>query len=103
MVRFDKGDFRGRDPLVAERERGPARLLRGLVTDGRQIPRAECKVLINGEVAGEVTSGNFSPMLERGIALAFLPPAIADGARVDIEIRDRLAPATVTKPPFVSR
>ncbi|TML64164.1 MAG: glycine cleavage system aminomethyltransferase GcvT [Actinobacteria bacterium] len=103
VVRFDKGDFRGRDPLVAERERGPARLLRGLVTDGRQIPRAECKVLINGEVAGEVTSGNFSPMLERGIALAFLPPAIADGARVDIEIRDRLAPATVTKPPFVPR
>ena len=103
VVRFDKGDFRGKGPLAAERDRGVERLLRGLVLDGRQIPRAEHVVLDGDTPIGEVTSGNFSPVLERGIALAFLRPDIADGATVDIEIRDRRVPAYVTKPPFVHR
>ncbi len=103
VVRFDKGDFRGRAPLVAERERGVSRRLRGFVMDGRQIPRAEYPVLQGGEVVGEVTSGNFSPMLERGIGLGFLRPDIADGAGIEIDIRGRPAPATVTKPPFVHK
>jgi aminomethyltransferase len=102
VVRFDKGDFRGRDPLLAERERGVARLLRGLVVDGRQIPRSGCAVTIDGAVAGEVTSGNFSPVLERGIALAFLPPDVADGTRVAIDVRGRSVTATVVTPPFVT-
>jgi aminomethyltransferase len=100
-VRFDKGDFRGRDALVAARDRGVTRLLRGLVAEGRQIPRAGCAVTVDGEVVGEVTSGNFSPMLEHGIALAFLPPGIADGARVSIDVRGRPVAATVSPTPFV--
>ena len=101
VVRFDKGEFRGREPLLAEKERGVTRRLRGLLVDGRQIPRAEYAVLIDGAPAGEVTSGNFSPMLEQGIALAFLPPDIADGTAVTVDIRGREVPATVVKPPFV--
>jgi aminomethyltransferase len=101
VVRFDKGDFRGRVPLLAERERGVTRLLRGLVVDGRQIPRSGCAVTIGGEPAGEVTSGNFSPLLERGIALAFLPPGVEDGVQVTIDVRGRAVPATVVTPPFV--
>ena len=101
VVRFDKGDFRGRAPLLAERERGVARRLRGLLLEGRQIPRRGYQVSVAGEIVGEVTSGNFSPVLERGIALAFLPPEIEDGAAVVVDIRGRPAPATVTKPPFV--
>jgi aminomethyltransferase len=103
VVRFDKGDFRGRAPLVLERDRGVVRRLRGLVLEGRQIPRAEYPVLLDGEVVGEVTSGNFSPVLERGIALAFVRPDLADGATVAVDIRGRPAPAVVTKPPFVHR
>jgi aminomethyltransferase len=102
-VRFDKGDFRGRAPLVAERERGITRRLRGLVVDGRQIPRHGCPVTIGGEPAGEVTSGNFSPLLERGIALAFLPPGTEDGVHVTIDVRGRDVAATVVTPPFVHR
>jgi aminomethyltransferase len=101
VVRFDKGDFRGRDALLAERDRGVARLLRGLVVDGRQIPRSGCAVTIGGAGVGEVTSGNFSPVLERGIALAFLPPEVADGTQVTIDVRGRPVTATVVKPPFV--
>jgi aminomethyltransferase len=103
VVRFDKGDFRGRAPLLAEQERGVARRLRGLVLDGRQIPRSGYAVTVGDERVGEITSGNFSPVLERGIALAFLPPDIEDGSPVIVDIRGRPAPATVTTPPFVRR
>ncbi len=101
VVRFDKGDFRGRAALEAERDRGVTRRLRGLLVEGRRPPRAGCPVLVEGRPAGEVTSGNFSPMLERSIALAFLPPEVADGAAVEIDVRGNLMKAVVTKPPFV--
>jgi aminomethyltransferase len=103
VVRFDKGDFRGRGPLLIERDRGVHRCLRGFVMDGRQIPRADHGVLHEGKVVGEVTSGNFSPILERGIGLAFLPPAIAEDAEIEIDIRGRPAPAVVVKPPFLHK
>jgi aminomethyltransferase len=103
VVRFDKGDFRGRAALAAERERGVARRLRGLTVDGRQVPRQGCAVLLADDRVGEVTSGNFSPTLERGIALAFVPPDVALGDALDIDIRGRRVPATVTELPFVRR
>ena len=53
-----------------------------------------------GEVSGVVTSGNFSPVLQRGIALAFLPPGTAMGATVEIALRGGQVPAIVVKPPF---
>jgi aminomethyltransferase len=105
VVRFDKGDFRGRDALLAEKERGVARRLRGLLVEGRRPPRAGYPVVGPGNAGpiGEVTSGNFSPTLGRAIALAFLPPGLEDGAAVSVEMRGALVPATVVKPPFVSR
>jgi aminomethyltransferase len=107
VVRFDKGDFRGRAPLEAERDRGVARRLRGLATEGRQIPREGYPVTLAGDragaVVGEITSGNFSPTLGHGIALAFLPPATADGDAVVVDVRGRDVPAVVTKLPFVRR
>lgn len=101
VVRFDKGDFLGRDALVAERDHGVARRLRGILLDDRRPPRAGCPVLIDGVIVGEVTSGNVSPGLQRGIALAFLPPDVEPGAAVEIDIRGKLAPGEVVKPPFV--
>jgi aminomethyltransferase len=103
VARFDKGDFRGRDALLAERDGGVARHLVGLLAEGRQIPRAECAVLVDDVAVGVVTSGNFSPMLERGIALAFVPPEIDVGAGVAIDIRGRSVPATVVETPFWKR
>jgi aminomethyltransferase len=100
VVAWDKGDFRGRDALVAERERGVSRRLRGLTVQGRQPPRQGYTVLVEGKPAGEITSGNFSPMLGHGIALAFLPPAVEPGAQVAIDVRGQAVPAAVVKPPF---
>ncbi|MGH9074163.1 MAG: glycine cleavage system aminomethyltransferase GcvT [Acidimicrobiales bacterium] len=101
VVGWSKGDFRGRGALLAEREAGVARRLRGLVMDGRQPPRRGQQVLVQDRPAGEVTSGNYSPVLGRGIALAFLPPDLEIGAEVVVDVRGRPAPATVVKPPFV--
>jgi aminomethyltransferase len=103
VVRFDKGDFRGRGPLLAEKERGVGRRLRGLLVDGRRPPRSGYAVTRDGATVGEVTSGNFSPTLERAIALAFLPPDTEDGAEVAVDLRGTSTPATVVKPPFVRR
>jgi aminomethyltransferase len=103
VVRFDKGDFRGRAALEREKERGTGRRLRGLVVDGRQIPREGCAVLRGDETIGTVTSGNFSPVLERGIALAFVPAEVAPGDALTVDVRGRRVPATVTEIPFVRR
>lgn len=100
VVRFDKGDFRGRDALLAARERGVERHLVGIVTDGRRIPRAGCAVTVAGETVGQVTSGNFSPMLERGIALAFVPSACDVGTAVALDVRGRAVDGEVVSLPF---
>jgi len=104
VVAWDKpGGFRGREALLAERERGVSRLLRGLAVEGRRPPRAEQAVALRGEPVGVVTSGNFSPVLGHGIALAFLPPGLAEGATVTIDMRGEAVPARIVSTPFVSR
>ena len=102
MVRWDT-EFRGKEALAAERERGVRRRLRGLRCEGRRPPRSGNVVRLGGVEAGEVTSGNFSPMLEAGIALAFLPPEVEDGAQVEVDVRGSVVAATVTTPPFWRR
>jgi aminomethyltransferase len=100
VVAWGKGDFQGYGPLAAERERGVTRLLRGLEVAGRRPPRADCPVLVGGEVAGVVTSGNVSPTLHRGIALALLPPGVGEGVEVVVDIRGTHAPGRVVPTPF---
>jgi aminomethyltransferase len=105
-VSFDKGSFRGRDALERRRREGVFTRLRGLVTEGRRhIPRAHCAVLADEAPIGEVTSGTFSPTIGHGIALAYLSPAerFEPGTEVQIDVRGRIGPARVVKPPFVDR
>ncbi len=103
VVSWEKGEFRGRGALAAERDRGVARLLRGIATEGRRPPRAECVVTADGGAVGVTTSGNFSPVLGHGIALAFLRPDIAEGAAVAIDVRGTALPGTVVPLPFVAK
>ncbi len=101
VVSWDKGDFRGRAALAAERERGITRRLRGLSVEGRRPPRADQAVLADGREVGVVTSGNFSPELGHGIALAFVPPDTKVGDALAIDVRGEAVPAEVVKTPFV--
>jgi aminomethyltransferase len=103
-VGWSKPSFWGRDALLTEKTRGPRRSLRGLELTGRGIPRGHMPVYAGGHPAGETTSGTFSPTKKIGIALALLDTAagLADGDRVEIDIRGRRAEARIVKPPFVT-
>jgi aminomethyltransferase len=103
VVGWDKGDFRGRDALAAERERGMTRRLRGFAVEGRRPPREGSRVLRDGVDIGVVTSGNFSPMLGHGIALGFVPPDVAVGDALQIDVRGQVLDARVVALPFVRK
>ncbi len=100
VVAWDKPEFTGRAALVSERRRGPHRRLRALLAATRRPPRAGDVCDVAGRGEGIVTSGNFSPVLERGIALGFVPPAAELGDTVVVTGRGQPIEATVVKPPF---
>jgi aminomethyltransferase len=104
VVAWSKPEFRGRKALEAEKERGVARRLRGVVLDGRRPPREGQALRAGDRDVGVVTSGNFSPMLQRGIALAFVDTAagLDDGDAVAVDLRGAPAPGHLVRPPFVA-
>ena len=91
--------FIGREALGAIVRARLARQLVGLVLEGRGVLRSHQRVLLPDGGEGEITSGTFSPTLERSIALARIPAGGVDAVRVDI--RGKLLAARVVKPPFV--
>lgn len=96
--------FIGRAALEAQSAAGVAKRLVGLELQGRAIPRHGYPVLRNGEPVGTVTSGGWSPTLEKGIALASVRADAARlGTELAVEIRGRAEPALVVKRPFYRR
>ncbi|WP_110781918.1 glycine cleavage system aminomethyltransferase GcvT [Mycolicibacterium parafortuitum] len=102
-VGWKKDAFWGRDALLAEKEAGPRRTLRGLRAVGRGVLRPELTVLSGDTAVGVTTSGTFSPTLKVGIALALIDTeaGVADGDRVAVDVRGRQVECEVVKPPFV--
>jgi aminomethyltransferase len=100
-VGWKKDAFWGKDALVAEKEAGVAVQLRGLVAQGRGIPRPQMEVRLDDRPVGRVTSGTFSPTLRKGIALALLDREVEEGAEVGVDVRGRAETFVVTRPPFV--
>lgn len=102
LVHLDsKGDFIGRNVLEKQKKEGVSRRLVGLELTGRHIARHGYAIFREGEQIGEVTSGTFSPTLNKGIALGYVPTAFANlGQVLQIEIRGNFFPATVVKRPF---
>ena len=103
-VGWQKPAFWGREALLAEKEAGPARRLRGLLVTDRGVPRGHMNVLDpHGQVIGQTTSGTFSPTLKQGIALALLDTGadLGEAGEVSIEVRGRTLAAKVVKLPFV--
>ncbi len=106
-VGWKKDSFWGRDALLAEKQAGPRRTLRGLKALGRGVLRGDLTVLAGTQdgaaPVGVTTSGTFSPTLKVGIALALVDTdaGVADGAHVAVDVRGRLIECEVVKPPFV--
>jgi aminomethyltransferase len=103
VVAWTKQAFRGRAALEAERSVGVRRHLVGIAVEGRRPPRAECPIIVGDEVAGVVTSGNYSPVLGHGIALGFVPPVVTSGHEVAIDVRGTRLAGRVVDTPFVRR
>ena len=97
----DKGEFIGCEAIERIREKGVSRRLVGLEVEGG-IPRPGYAVLRGGAEVGKVASGTYSPVLESGIATAYLPVEFAEpGTGVEVAIRTKVASARVVRPPFV--
>ena len=95
-------DFMGKKALIESKTKGLLRKLAGLLCEDKGIPRAGCRVYKGSAEIGVVTSGGHSPVLNKGVALAFV--GISDAAlddRVEIDVRGRRLPARVVKRKFV--
>ncbi|HHJ19906.1 MAG TPA: glycine cleavage system aminomethyltransferase GcvT [Gammaproteobacteria bacterium] len=100
-VAFDppSREFMGRNVLDTQRVSQDLRKFVGLVLKGRGVLRAHQKVVLPDGSEGEITSGTFSPTLQRSIAMARVPNSIGD--HCSVEIRGKCLPAQVVKMPFV--
>lgn len=94
-------EFIGRDVIARQKEEKPSRRLVCLELEARAVPRQGFEIYDNDQKIGEVTSGTFSPSLQKPIALGYVKRTRAKiGTVVEIQIRNKRFPATVVKPPF---
>ena len=95
----EERNFIGRVALMQQKQAGVKRILTGLLFTGRGVLRNHQAVVIPNQGEGEITSGSFSPMLGKSIALARIPNSQATECQV--QMRNQLFPVKIVKPPFV--
>ncbi len=99
-----KGEFIGKSALMKVQREGLRRKLVGFELQDKAFPRQGYPIRASGTSVGTVTSGTFSPTLDRGIGLGYVPPALSEpGKRIAISVRNREVPATVVALPFVQK
>jgi len=105
FVALGKGDFIGRDALVAQKEAGLKRKLTALQVIDKAPPiRPHYSVLKQGLKLAETTSGALSPSLGYGIAMAYLPPELSrEGTELEIDVRGKTYRALVVRKPFYKK
>ena len=101
-VKLDKGDFIGRDALVAAQEEAPERSLACLVLDDpRSVALGSEPVRMGDEILGRVTSGGYGYTVERSIAYAYVPAGSAEAGReVEVEIFGEWVPGRIAEEPL---
>ena len=104
VVKLAKGDFLGCNVLARQKEDGVEQKLVGFEVTGRGIARQGYDVLSEGETVGRVTSGSFSPTLEKAIGMAYVPVALAEaGTEIQIQVRKNAVPGVIVPVPFYKR
>jgi len=104
IVKFEKGDFIGKEALLKQKSEGTAEKRVGIRMVERGIPRPHYEVWKRGGKVGVVTSGTFSPLLKRGIAMAYVSAEhTTEGEAVEVKIRDKLVKGEIVKLPFYRR
>ena len=103
-VKLAKGDFEGSEALQKQKAEGLARKLVGFQLEGRRVPRHGMKILADGRPVGAVTSGTFSPSLQRPIGMGYVESALAAaGTALAIDAGSSTLAAKVTARPFYTR
>jgi aminomethyltransferase len=103
-VNLDGREFIGRSSLLAAKQNKDQPVRVGLELAGKRAAREHYAVLAGEQRIGEVTSGTFSPTLQRPIAMAYVPlQHSAAGTELAVDIRGTVEPAKVVKLPFYSR
>ncbi len=105
ITKLDKGNFNGRDVLLKLKSEGLKRNLVGFkLEDKKAFPRKGYEIFVNGNRAGVVTSGTFSPTLDTGIGLGFVDSKLsALDTEINIRIRNQEVKAKIVKLPFVNK
>jgi len=101
VVKLQKEDFIGKNSLVKQKTEGIKKKRVGVRMLEKGVPRSRYEVWKNKDKIGVVTSGTISPILECGIAMAYVPTEHAtEGEEVAVKIRDRFVKGKIVKFPF---
>jgi glycine cleavage system T protein (aminomethyltransferase) len=104
VVKLSKGDFIGREVLVRQKEEGLRRKRVGFVMTDEGIARADYPIFFKGEKVGWVSSGTYSPSLDKSIGCGYVPVSLSEiGTTFEIEIRGKKKAAAVVATPFYKR
>ena len=104
FVSFEKGDFYGREVLLAQKEQGLKRKLVGFEMLDRGVARAGYPVLKNGEIVGHVTSGTVAPTVGKNLGMALVRADLGPvGTEIAIDIREKPVRAQTISRPFYKR
>jgi aminomethyltransferase len=104
IVKSDKGDFIGKQPMIELKQQGLKRKLVAFELVDKAFPRQHYPIQKDSRKLGEVTSGTFSPSLDKGIGLGYVPVEYSEiGTELDVIIRGKQNRAVVIKPPFYKR
>jgi aminomethyltransferase len=102
VIKLGKDGFIGQEAIARVKEQGIKKKLVGIQLLDRGVPRPHYRLLAEGKPVGELTSGTFSPSLNKGIGLGYVEKEFSKpGTRLKVEIRNKTISAEVVKPPFV--
>jgi aminomethyltransferase len=101
VTKLDKGDFIGRKAIQKRLDAGAPERLIAFELVGRGVPRHGQRIVVGGRPLGAVTSGTFSPSLEKGVGMGYVPAGASSA--IEIEIRDKTVAAKLVSLPFYKR
>jgi aminomethyltransferase len=104
ITKLDKGEFNGKKVIAKAKTDGLKRKLVGFSVNDKAFPRHGYAIHSNGGKIGDVTSGTFSPILDKGIGMGYVPTDFAKaGTNLNVMIRNKEVAATVTGLPFIKK
>ncbi len=104
ITKLAKGEFIAKPVLERTKADGPKRKLVGMMLHEKAVPRHGYPLMASGANVGVVTSGTFSPTLEKGIAMGYVNAAHASiGSKIQIDVRGKFIDATIVALPFLKK